>query len=204
MKIDDKIILYVDGQLNSEQKAAFEKELESSQSLKEELEKYRKFLVGIKELKTSSLDESYFTEMIPRFRGRAEEKKKLRFIPKLALGTTVISVVLILFFFTFTHKENKVIQSPVVNIANDITDSQGLQSYNYYSYQLDPNDFSQQEISNIDSTLNGMISQELDLSPQSMNYISADNHTDLQNMLQGLNNKEADEIYNQILHKRIF
>ncbi len=204
MKIDDRIILYIDGQLNSEEKVAFEKELENSESLKEELEKYRKFIGGIKELKTSSLDESYFTEMIPRFRGRAEEKRKLRFIPKLALGTTVISVALIIFLFTFVHKESKVIQSPVANIANNITNSQGLQSYNYYSYQLDPNEFSQQEISNIDSTLNKMISQEIDLSPQSMNYISADNNTDLKNMLQGINEKEANEIYKQILHKRIF
>ncbi len=204
MKINDRIILYVDGQLNAEEKAAFEKELANSLLLKTELEKYKKFLTGIKELKTPSLDESYFTEMIPRFRGRAEEKKKLSFIPKLALGTTAISIILIVFLFTIAHNKTEIKNTPAANFANGISNSQGLQSYNYYSYQLDPGDFSQQEISNLDSTLSRMISQELDLSPQSMNYISADNNTDLQNMLEGLNKKEADELYNQILHKRIF
>ena len=204
MKINDNIILYVDGQLDETEKARFEKELENSFELREELNRYKNFIGGIKQFKEPALNESYFVEMIPRFRGRAEEKKKLKYIPRLAIGTTAISVILIVFFFTFAHKENRTVRSSLNNINNNITTSQDLQSYTYYSYQLDPNDFSQEEIANFDSTLNTMISQELSLTPQSLNYISADNNNDLKNMLQGVNEKEVDEIYNQILHKRIF
>jgi hypothetical protein len=38
-----------------------------------------------------------------------------------------------------------------------------------------------------------------------MTYFSAENNNvDMKNMLQGVNQKEADEIYYEILHKKIF
>jgi hypothetical protein len=49
-----------------------------------------------------------------------------------------------------------------------------------------------------------MFVRELDLTPQSLSDISpADNTTDIQTILQGVNDKEADAIYNEILHKKI-
>ncbi len=202
MKINDKIILYVDGQMNDVDKANFEKELEGSPELKEQLRRYRQFLEDMKSVNDSALEESYLVEMIPRLRGRAEEKKKLKYIPKLALGTATVSILLIAFVLSFNGRQ--VVKSSLNNVTSSVTSSGDIQSYTYYSYQLDPNDFSKDEIANFDTTLNTMISQELSLSPQSLNYISADNNTDLKNMLQGLNEKEADDIYNQILHKKIF
>lgn len=202
MKINDKIILYVDGQMNDVDKANFEKELEGSPELKEQLRKYLQFLEDMKSVNDSALEESYLVEMIPRLRGRAEEKKKLKYIPKLALGTAAVSILLIAFVLSFNGRQ--VVKSSLNNVTSSVTSSGDIQSYTYYSYQLDPNDFSKDEIANFDTTLNTMISQELSLSPQSLNYISADNNTDLKNMLQGLNEKEADDIYNQILHKKIF
>jgi len=204
MKVNDKIILYLDNQMNDEEKLDFENELKDSVTLQEELEYYKKFLNEISELKNISVEEDYFSQMIPTLRGRIDERKRLKIIPKLAFAVTTIAAVIVVFFFTFMNKSVKKVAGPakIETTRNSSNDFASILRND--SNQLNLGDLSNEEISKYDSVFNAMISNALSLSPQSFNYLSADNNTDLNNMLQGINQKEANEIYNQLLHKKIF
>ncbi len=204
MKVNDKIILYLDNQMSDEEKLDFENELKDSVTLQEELEYYKKFLNEISELKNISVEEDYFSQMIPTLRGRIDERKRLKIIPRLAFAVTTIAAVIVVFFFTFTNKSVKKVAAPAKIETTRNSSNYFASILRNDSNQLNLGDLSNEEITKYDSVFNAMISNALSLSPQSFNYLSADNNTDLNNMLQGINQKEANEIYNQLLHKKIF
>ena len=142
--------------------------------------------------------------MIPTLRGRIDERKRLKIIPKLTFAVTTIAAVIVVFFFTFTNKSVKKETAPMKIETTQNSSNEFASILRNDSNQLNLGDLSNEEITKYDSVFNAMISNALSLSPQSFNYLSADNNTDLNNMLQGINQKEANEIYNQLLHKKIF
>ncbi len=203
-KINDKIILYLDGQMSDDEKLVFEDELKRSETRRRELEDYKNFLGDIKEVQNISIDENYFSQMIPKFRGRMEERSKFRIIPKFALGITTIAAVLLLVLYISKNKSVKSINAPVKSEIAQNNNSSISSLLGNNSGQLNLGMLSNDDVVRYDSVFNSMISNALSLSSQNVNYLTADNNTDLSNMLQGINQKEADEIYNQLLHKKIF
>ena len=203
-KINDKIILYLDGQMSDDEKLVFEDELKRSETRRRELEDYKNFLGDIKEVQNISIDENYFSQMIPKFRGRMEERSKFRIIPKFALGITTIAAVLLLVLYISKNKSVKNINAPVKSEIAQNNNSSISSLLGNNSGQLNLGMLSNDDVVRYDSVFNSMISNALSLSSQNVNYLTADNNTDLSNMLQGINQKEADEIYNQLLHKKIF
>ena len=116
MKTKDNIILYLDGQMNGEEKAAFEKELNESPELRDELKKMKDLNAGISELKNISADEEYFVQMIPKFRNKLGQKKKFSFFPGIAYSvTTATAVIIIMLFVT-----NKNVKNEVPQVQNNV------------------------------------------------------------------------------------
>jgi len=204
MKTSDKIILYLDGQMASDEKAAFEKELSTSETLRNELNLIRDFNSGIKELKNIPVEDDYFVRMIPNFRGRIERKKKYRIFPGIAYSITTATAVLIVMFFVFNRNSNNN-AVPVQSTQARNLNVEPVQEASTFSDQFDFVNMNKEEAADYDTLLNSMLVRELDLTPQSLSEISAadNNITDIQTILQGVNQKEADDIYKEILHKKI-
>ena len=202
MKSEDKFILYLDNQMNESEKASFEKELDSSPQLKSELENFKKLLGKINDAKDVAADEEYFVEMIPKFHGRLQLKQRIKFMPKLAFGMTTIAAVLVILIAVLNRNMNKVsVQNkPAVQAAN----YNGSSDLNILSDQYNLGALTPSEIAYSNSVLDSLLYKELNLSPQSLNEYTFDNTQDLNSIVQGINQKEADEIYNQLLHKKIF
>ena len=204
MKIDERIILYVDGQMNEVEKTSFEKELYVSASLTEDLNKYKKILSGISEIKNTPVEDDYFVQMIPKFRGRLELQRKLKLLPKLVFSISTIAAILIFFIFTF-NKNSSNVNTVIPATGNQAPNTSSYSELSSLSDQFNFSNMSSEEISNSNSILDSMLIHELDLTPQSLSNISADNsNTDLSSLVQGINEKEADQIYNEILHKKIY
>lgn len=206
MEINDKIILYLDGQLSRDEAAAFKKELSESKTLRDELKKVKDFNSQISSLNNIAADEDYFVQMIPKFRNKFGLRKRFNLLSGLAYSaSTATAVIIIMLFVTNKNVNNEV---PVV-LNNNITAHQS--SFN--ETQLETNTLSEQygfvnmsreEMANSDSLLNSMLVNELNLTAQSLSEMSAaDNTTDIQTILQGVNEQEADAIYKEILHKKI-
>ncbi len=204
MKTKVKIILYLDGQLTDSERAAFEKELSENPELKNEFTRYHEFMENIDSLKNIKADSDYFINMIPEFKKIIGTKKKSGIIPKLAIGLTTITAVILVLVFSMKQTGNQTANPATASSLDSLVDSY---TYNYSPLQdqFDFSSLSQIDYTNIDSAVNEMLSDELNLSSQSLSDISNSNGTsDLQSMLQGINNDEADQIYNELLHKKIY
>jgi hypothetical protein len=204
--MNNKIILYLDGQMNREERAAFETELERSQALSDELKKMKNFNAGISELKNIPAREDYFVQMIPKFRGKHEQKRKFNLFPGIAYSVTTATAVIIVMLFVMNKNVKNEAQPFQNNVeTQQLVNFEPAQDAVPLSDQFGFVNMSREEIANSDSLLNSMLVRELNLTSQSLSDIStADNNTaDIQTILQGVNDKEADAIYNEILHKKI-
>ena len=204
MKIDERIILYLDNQMNTDEKASFEKELNSSAKLADDLNKYKEILSDISNVNNISTANDYFVQMIPKFRGRLELQKKLKLMPKLVFSFTTIAAILIFFIFTF-NQNNKNVKTTTYTTGLQTSTNSSYSELSSLSDQFNFSTMSSEEIANSNSILDSLLIEELHLTPQSLNTITADNNnTDLNSLVQGINEKEADQIYNEILRKKIY
>ena len=142
--------------------------------------------------------------MIPEFKKIVGIKKKSRIIPKLAIGLTTITAVILVLVFTLKQTGNQTVNPASASNLDSLVDSYTF-NYSPLQDQFDFSNLSQNDYTNIDSVVSAMLSDELNLSSQTLSDISNSNGTsDLQSMLQGINSEEADQIYNELLHKRIY
>jgi hypothetical protein len=204
--MNNKIILYLDGQMSPEEKISFEKEISGSQILRDELKTVMEFKSGINGLKNIVSDDDYFVQMIPKFRNKLGQKKKFSFMPGIAYSaTTATAVILIMLFVTNKSVKNQgpPVQNAIVN--HQYTNAELQQETSSLSDQYGFVNMSREEVAVSDSLLNSMLIDELNLTPQSLSEISAvdNNTTDIKTILQGVNEQEADAIYKEILHKKI-
>ncbi|MCH8326727.1 MAG: hypothetical protein IIB83_09265, partial [Bacteroidetes bacterium] len=65
--MDEKILEYLDGQLNEDEKILFEKEIISSTELKKIYEEYISVQSKLNEFKDIQVDETYFNGIVPEF-----------------------------------------------------------------------------------------------------------------------------------------
>ncbi len=202
MSNKDKIILYIDGHMGRAEREEFESDLRVSKELSDELGRYRDFLSRLKELEDIPVEEDYFVNMAPNFRSRLRKKRKAGYLSKLALGATTAAALKIVALFFF--KENRVNNVPVLqNVISQMNSSDVNSLLNSYSDQINLNDLTQDDQASYDSVLNSMIYKELQVSPNAISSLAGDN-SDLSTMFKGVDQKEVDLVYNEILHKRIY
>ncbi len=203
MEKTEQIFSYLEGQMSSEEKLKFEKELALSPELKSMLEKYRNLLSNVNDLKNISVDQAYFTNLIPNFRSRLGSKHKKKIIPKLALGLSTLTAVIIVALFVM-QRPKKI--TAVNNYLPSVDSTLSVLQVNLNPVQdnYDLSNLSSDEAARYDSVVTSMISTELDLSSAGVNYMNeTGDNTDLKSMLQGVNEDEANKIYNELLHKKI-
>ncbi|MHB1688862.1 MAG: hypothetical protein ACYCVH_16025 [Ignavibacteriaceae bacterium] len=202
MKMDEKIFRYFDNQMSEEEKSAFENELKIYPDLQKDYQKYKSLFENIDQLKNIEIDGSYLIETIPKFRARQAILRKFKLFPRLTLSLSTLVAVVLVFVITFSNSNKNVIPNNKVVVV----DSSGVG----FSTLLDPSAdrlnlgyISSDEESNYDSLLNSMITKELDLSPNELSYISPSSNSDLSSLLQNIDEKDADNIYKEVLNKRI-
>jgi len=133
----------------------------------------------------------------------------MRFLPKLAFGTTAIAAVMIIMFFAVNRNiDNKaIIINKTANQSSTSSNAVQIEStsdLNLLSDQFNIGNLSPAEITYSNSVLDSLLYKELNLSPQSLSDYTFDSNQDLSSVVQGINEKEADEIYDQLLHKKIY
>ncbi|MHB8580548.1 MAG: anti-sigma factor family protein [Ignavibacteriaceae bacterium] len=201
MKTNDKIIEYLDGQLSEDEKASFENELKTSSILQSEFQQYKKIKDSLSQLRNIEVDESYFIETIPKFRTRQSVLKRYGVVPKLTLGLSTLLAVALVFVVVFSRTNRVIIPTKVVVVDSSGTDFSTLLDPSSDNFNL--NYISNNEASRYDSLLNSMITKALDLSPSELSYVAPSNNSDLTSILQNINEKEADNIYNEVLKQKI-
>ncbi len=196
MNNKDKIILYLDNQLNTQEKEKFEKDLKNSPELRQELENYKKVLENLRRMNVQSAGESFFINNIPLFRERLEKKKKVWVQKKFIYASSALVIVLLVLSL-FLFRNAGTIPEDVKNLAltedqiKNLTDS-------YANLELDS------ALSNVtDSLWNELLSDELNFSYETADSIlhAFNGNVDYN---EGLNDEEASLIYDRLITKEFF
>ncbi|HED05759.1 MAG TPA: hypothetical protein ENI61_03640 [Ignavibacteria bacterium] len=203
MKTIDKIILYIDGQMDPNEKLLFEEKLKNSAQLRKELEKYKNFLNELKNLNEVKIDENYFIRTVPNFRETLKKKNQSKFSPEFALGLSALAAVLIVLILVINKPV--VFNKPGTSLLTwQLTPNELSEAIKMYGNQINIEYPPQSESAHYDSVLDTLILNELNGTDESKNYIQSYVNIGLNNIIQNMNGKEADRIYKELLNKRIY
>jgi len=194
IKIDDKIVLYLSGNLGAEEQAKLESEIENSAELKEQLFYYKERLKGLKDIPENSLNEYYFQNLLPRVKTRIKPERKKSFAFKLAFSFPIILVIALVFYFVNSDSNNfeKIITELPETYASSIIDELSDENEDLYT-QL-----------NLDTTTVEIINASLLTTDDLGDKINSANivfSTDELN--ENLSDEELNEIYSEMLKTKL-
>lgn len=201
MKIDKRIILYLDNQLSEDERRIFEIELGKSSELSKKVELYQNMMKGLKVDEQNLADEEYFVNLIPKFRKNLPEGKKL-FINRNAYALTAAAVVIALIFILFNPFKTSENNS-VDGLISTFNEQEAAEVLDYYSNNLTAMNVDQLNGSS-DSLFVELISSELDFQASDLKKIARSDINYLNDIYSELQSEEVDVIYNEILKTKFF
>ncbi len=204
MKTNDEVVKYIDNQMSPSERIDFENEMKNSIELQKKLSGFKKLMQDINQLKSIELDESYFASTIPKFRSRREVLRKFVLFPKLTFGFASILAVALLFVISISRTGRNVIIQKNNIVVKDTSSSEMSSLLDPASDQFNIGYVTKDEEASFDSLMNSVMTKELNLTPSDLSYLSPDQNSDLSTMLHNINDKEADNIYKEILSRRFF
>ncbi|NWF90633.1 MAG: hypothetical protein HXY50_14370 [Ignavibacteriaceae bacterium] len=186
MKIDNRIILYFDNQLNEIEKKEFEKELSNSDLLLRQVEFYKQSMQFLKLNVSENIDENYFINLIPRFRSK-QNKKKFTILSKNAITINIAaSIVLTLIFLFSLLKIDRT--DKISDLISTLNSNESIDLYDYYIVNSDhlTNSFANSD----DSLLTDVLYTEFDLHETDIVTFIEDNGIEMENMLSDIEPEE--------------
>jgi len=193
-KIDDKIVLYLSGNLEAEEQAELGRVIENSAELKEQLLFYKERLNDLKNIPENSLNEFYFQNLLPRAKTKIKPERKKSFAFKLAYSLPIF--LLIAFVFYFVNRSSgsfeKVITELPETYALSIIDELSDESEDLYT-QL-----------NLDTNSVEIINSSLMTTNDLGDKINSANITfSAEELKENLSDEELNEIYNEMLKTKL-
>jgi len=193
MNIEERIIKYLENELTSEEKFAFEKELENNSDLKDELNKYLSVKAEIEKLKSAKLDSDYSNSILPEFYSRLPRGRKetLRKGLSYAFGIMLIFIISIAVLRIFFNSQ---IDSNTLDEFTQLLD-------NNQKIELLENINADTEVFNLisEKELVNLLESDLEI-----NYEAVEAYDISYNeMINDLSDKEIEIVYEEILNKNI-
>jgi hypothetical protein len=193
MKNEEMIIKYLDNQLPDDERINFEKELASSEELREEFQKYLTIKEDINDLKSAKLNPEYVDSILPQLHSRIHSGKRESIRKSLAFAFGVmlmfiIGIAVLRIFFNnqknpndlevFTQSLN---ENQKVELLEKLNGGEEL-------YKLIP-----------ENELAGLFENDLQIN----NEVAEAYDINYNEMIDGLSGDEAEKIYNEILNRNI-
>lgn len=201
MKIDKRIILYLDNQMNDEEKRAFEDELSTSHELSNQLKHYKNVIQSLNLDEQNFSDQDYFVNLIPKFRKNLSVEKKT-FKAKTAYALTaivsVLAIVLVI-FNPFKASEN----NSVDKLFSMLSENETTEILDYYFADLATIN-TEQLNGTSDSLFTELMTSELNLQETDLNRLVSADEISIESIYSEIKSEEADLIYNEILKKKYF
>lgn len=195
MKNDERIIKYIENELTSEERIAFEIDLKNSTQLKRDYESILNLKNEITELKKVKLKQNYLDSIVPEFRNKliipenTTPKRNLVYAFAIMLAF-ILAAVILQKIFTENTEVNKVKQ-----FAESLNEDQKIELLENLNGNLE--DFYPLSENNDESVLTNLLQADLKI-----DYEVAEAYDiSYPELFEGLSSSEAEQIYNEILNK---
>jgi hypothetical protein len=199
-KYIEKIVAYIDGNMTDDERTQFEKIISSDTGVQKEIEEIKKSLSAMKTDSTPEVEETYFINLLPEFYQRQTGKKKFK-LRKLTYYLSPAAAAIILMFIFYPGKTTNLDVSK--DLSQEITESDLNEVLNPYETTYSLNDLMSFATSTTDSIVNNLVSDELDISSKSVDKMLTDNYTNTNELLNSLDENQANELYSQLINKDI-
>lgn len=197
MKNDERIIKYLDGELEEEEKALFEKDLSRSETLRNELAAYKKVLTAFDEQKLFDTESMYFTNLVPAIREKLGQRETINTFRKLGYAAAFILLFVAGYFIfqsLFISSSEQIIT--IEELADNMTDTE-LDEMIDYLVEGDETELFDEDLYNF---------EEDDL--ENIIYVSTYetklaiiSDFGINNFLSDIPETEKEEIYNELINK---
>lgn len=195
MKADERIVKYIENELSSQERNAFEVDLNNSVELREEFEKYLRVNEETDEIKKLKLNPLYLNSLIPEFRDKLNAPKSVSVKKNLgyAFGIMLIFILSIAILKNYYNNEGELIDlQEFTQSLNENQKIELLEDLNNDAevYNLISENISDSEFTNLLATgleINNEVAEAFDIS-----------YNDL---MVGLSQQEVDKIYTEILNR---
>ena len=197
--MDERILKYLDNDLDNNERIKFENDLKQLPELKKEYDKYLVLNNKFNYNKVIEVDETYFNGIVPEFRNRLETKKKSKRIFAFSFANSLAAI--IIFYLVLSPNKSLNLNEIAKNWnENDINNAieYAVPNSNLYSLTDD------YDYSYLDSVVSTMLTDELNLTNNSEVMQLIDNSIDYDNLTSQISTAETNELYNTILNKKYF
>jgi hypothetical protein len=195
MTTDDRIIKYIENELTSEERIAFEFDLGNSLELKEEFEKYLRVKKGTDELNTLKMNSLYLDSIIPEFRNKLKTPKSVSTKRNLgyAFGVMLVFIISIAVLNNFLKDESEITE--IEEFTKSLNENQKielLEEINLVSndYNIVSENISGKELVEIlvnDIEINSEVAEAYDIG--------------YNELIAGLSQQDIEKVYSEILNR---
>ncbi|HEX2865995.1 MAG TPA: hypothetical protein VHO03_03080 [Ignavibacteriales bacterium] len=204
MKTNDEILKYLSGMLPEEKRREFELKLQKSDSLKRELEKTSAYLSELKALGSLQADTGYFENLLPALRSRLlphKKKKSFRLYPGIAYMVPAALVAALFLFKPFGFNPFMRGTSTTSEFTREVSEmNDQTRSEVLGSLLENESSITQADVlpDNTAEAVENTMGEEL--------FKGSDNksqYLDTDELINSISADEADNVYQDMLHKKI-
>lgn len=105
---DERILKYLDGQMDPSQRKMFEDELKSSDELRNIFDDYINLMQSVEDAKKKNINSDYAETILPEFRKRVDQKKYSRRYTPLAYGLAIAAIIIFILFITLPINKEEI------------------------------------------------------------------------------------------------
>jgi len=195
-KNSERIIEYLSGKLNEDEKKFFENELNTSVGLKKEFDDLNSKLLELSSVREIKTNETYFSNLIPRVYQKLETEKKLWSFKKVYYLIPTATAVIVLFLFSLNSNNdyNLGYHELASQVVNNISDQEVSEKYSA-ELESDPGDYFMADNS---GELNVQLPADIDLKNDAYTRLVGNPLANEYSTLQNLSDDELEIVYEKL------
>jgi hypothetical protein len=196
MKIDKRIIKYLESELPEDDKTLIEKDLSRSETLRNELADYKKVLTMFDDQKLFDTESTYFTNLVPSIREKLEQRKTINPFRKIGYAAGFLLLFVAGYFISQPFFSSSKQFNTVEEFADNLTDAELDEMIEYL--------VTEDETELIDEDLYKFEEDDLENIINASTYeskLAIISDFGLNNFMADIQEVEQEKIYNELINK---
>lgn len=201
--IDERVLKYLDGQMDLSQRKIFEDEIKKSEELRNIYIDYIKLMKCVDDEKKKNINSDYAESVLPEFRRRVEQKKYSSRYAPFAYGLAIATAVIIILLVTLPI--NKEGSSSFADLSSEDINTQEVDKlFDEMATQELITTYDDIKSADLDSIYLSYYSAEITESENQIENLFALNDLEYYEIEQILSENELEIVYNEIINREFY